>query len=72
MENTSFGNIVYDILVLVERFICVSFSHVCREGNKVAHHLAQLSSLFCETKLWFDEAPREVQKFVSADLLEDE
>lgn len=69
VETSSFGNLVYDILVLVASFNSVSFNHVCRDGNKVAHNLAHLSRSFSETRVWLEEVPREVQAFVSADLI---
>lgn len=68
VETTSFGNIVHDILVLVSSFNSVSFSHVCRDGNKVAHNLAQLSRSFMDTRVWIEEVPREVLSFVILDL----
>ncbi|XP_048498260.1 uncharacterized protein LOC125496752 [Beta vulgaris subsp. vulgaris] len=68
VETTSFGNLVSDLLVLVSSFSSVSFSHVCRDWNKVAHNLVQLSRSFTETRVWIEEVPREVQTFVSSDL----
>lgn len=56
-ETSSFGNIVADILV----FGCVCrrivFSHVCRDGNRVAHELAHLSKDYSEMRVWMEEAP---------------
>lgn len=40
LENSSFGNIVKDILDYVQAFNVVSFNHICRSGNTVAHNLA--------------------------------
>ncbi|KAL2903614.1 hypothetical protein RDABS01_002324 [Bienertia sinuspersici] len=45
-EPTGFGKIVQDIKVLASQCTDISFSHVKREGNKVAHHLAKLSGNF--------------------------
>ncbi|KAL2926351.1 hypothetical protein RDABS01_011624, partial [Bienertia sinuspersici] len=39
----------------------ISFSHVKREGNKVAHHLAKLSGNFGELRVWIEEVPEMVQ-----------
>lgn len=49
-ENTSFGNIVADILDAV--YICrrVVFNHVCMDGNRVAHKLAHLSREYNDIK----------------------
>ncbi|KAL2933158.1 hypothetical protein RDABS01_016277 [Bienertia sinuspersici] len=43
-EPTTLGKIVQDIKVLPSQCTDISFSHVKREGNKVAHHLAKLGS----------------------------
>ncbi|KAG8388125.1 hypothetical protein BUALT_Bualt02G0093200 [Buddleja alternifolia] len=43
--NSSFiSSLVSDIKCLVSNFICVSFSHVKRAGNRVAHSLARLAT----------------------------
>ncbi|XP_057250786.1 uncharacterized protein LOC130591474 [Beta vulgaris subsp. vulgaris] len=68
VETTSFGDLVFDILGLASRFSSISFSHVGRDGNKVAHNLAQLSRSFMETRVWIAKVPREVQTFVVSDL----
>ena len=67
-ENTSFGNIVADILNLVcvcHRFV---FNHVGRNGNRAAHKLAHLSREYSEMRVWIEEVPPGVLGDVLFDL----
>ena len=68
-ENSSFGNIIYDILEISKRCESIIFSHVCRTGNKVAHQLAQLSSSYHEVRVWIEEVPDIIRPFVMDDLI---
>ena len=70
LETSSFGNMIQDILVFSESFISVSFNHVCRDGNKVAHNLAQLSRSCNDIRIWMEEVPPEVEPFVRDDMVE--
>ena len=67
-ELSSFGNIVNDILLLVSSCNAFSVSHVGREGNWVAHHLAHGSLNYGGMRVWLEEAPDEVMQYVMADL----
>lgn len=68
MENSSFGTIVHDILTLGSHCNCISYSHVLRSGNQVAHMLAEQSRKFEEPRVWMEEGPSEIMSFVSHDL----
>ena len=50
MDNSlllaSFGLLIQDIKAYAEFFRCISFSHVHKEGNIVAHNLAIMSLVF--------------------------
>lgn len=72
VELSSFGNIVQDILVHNAVRPCLSFIHICRSGNKVAHSLVKLSRSFCSTRVWLADYPIELQPCISEDLLNDE
>lgn len=50
-ENSSFDNIVLDILELGKYCLSISYSHVCRSGNQVAHNLAKLSCNYGELRV---------------------
>ena len=41
MENSRGGHLIKDIAYLSNSFRSISFAHVCRQGNAVAHALAQ-------------------------------
>ena len=43
VEATAFGVIVHDILHLAKKCFSISYSHVKRSGNEVAHDLAKLT-----------------------------
>ncbi|KAL2939927.1 hypothetical protein RDABS01_001309, partial [Bienertia sinuspersici] len=49
-DSTSFGLIVQDILWQGSKCLSISYSHVKRNGNTVAHHLAKLSETFNELR----------------------
>ena len=68
-ENTSFGRIVADILKMVGTCNSVSFAHVCRGGNRVAHILAKLSKNFREMMVWMEEVPNEALTAVISDAM---
>ena len=68
-ENNSFGFIISDILWLCMSFLSISFSHVCREGNRVAHKLAHISKNFNGMRVWLEEVPDEVLADVNSDLI---
>lgn len=66
-EISPFGKIVSDIIEFASHCSCISFSHVKRQGNKVAHLLAQLCKSDMELRVWIDEAPVEVASAVLLD-----
>ncbi|XP_048498228.1 uncharacterized protein LOC125496729 [Beta vulgaris subsp. vulgaris] len=68
-ENNSFGFVISDILWLCMSFLSISFSHVCREGNRVAHKLAHISKNFNGMRVWLEEVPDEVLADVNSDLI---
>lgn len=64
-ENNSFGFIVSDILFLGNSCLSLSFNHVRREGNRVAHKFAHMSKEFREIRVWIEEVPNEAWSFVN-------
>ena len=71
-ENTSFGNIVFDIMELSKRCTRISYSHVGRKGNQVAHNLAGFNCKFREPRVWIEEGPPEILSLVIRDLIMNE
>ena len=68
-ENNGFDFVVKDILFLGSLCVSLSFNHVRRDGNRVAHKLAQMSKEFREMRVWIEDAPTEVWAFVNSDLI---
>ncbi|KAL2900832.1 hypothetical protein RDABS01_025914, partial [Bienertia sinuspersici] len=66
-EPSYFGLLVRDILYLAKQCKYITFSHVRREGNKVAHELAKISSNYGEMMIWMEECPDEVRSLVIMD-----
>lgn len=50
------GLILDDRKLLEAQFLCVSYAHVCREGNKVAHTLVKYALDHCD-QYWIEEVP---------------
>ena len=45
-----------------------SYSHIKREGNSVAHNLAQLTANIPNCVIWMEDVPSDVLSFYHADL----
>ncbi|XP_010681661.2 uncharacterized protein LOC104896591 [Beta vulgaris subsp. vulgaris] len=67
-DESSFGNVVEDILWLGCFFSSISFNHVRREGNRVAHTIAQRSKEYGCMRVWMEEVPPEAVACVISDL----
>ena len=63
----SFGHIVKDIESISGLLQTKSFSHVRREGNTVAHALAQRARLSFPILIWMEDVPPDIYHFVFAD-----
>lgn len=68
-EPTPFGKIVQDILNFASQGVHVSFSHVKRKGNEVAHSLAKLCKAKEGFNVWLEDFPSEIASTVSADMI---
>ncbi|XP_021737330.1 uncharacterized protein LOC110703860 [Chenopodium quinoa] len=65
---STIDSIVEDIVFCSSNFSSMFWSHVKRDENFVAHHLARLVPFGCE-QCWENHAPSEVSSYVFADLL---
>ena len=63
----SIGHIVKDIESISGLLQTKSFSHVRRQGNTVAHALAQRARLSFPVLIWMEDVPPDIFRFVSAD-----
>ena len=68
-DLSAHGLILKDIWHLCSLCQYVSFSFIRRNGNKVAHALAQRSLVFNVFTVWIEEAPQAVMNFVREDLV---
>lgn len=65
---TDLDSLLEDILVVSKKIAFVSWSHVGRDGNFIAHHLAKLVPFGTE-QVWENFCRREVESFVILDNL---
>ena len=64
----SYGLLLQDTLSLSSVFSKLSCSHTKREGNTVAHNLAQLAINLPNCVIWVEDIPSNVLSFYQADL----
>ncbi|KAL0004117.1 hypothetical protein SO802_011678 [Lithocarpus litseifolius] len=64
---TAFGHIVEDLYRLATSLRSVSFSHVRRNGNKVADKLAKLAKFLYEPQIWLEDIHNDASNFVILD-----
>ena len=62
------GHILKDILSYLNSFQSCSFSHIGRQGNAVAHALAQRAKVSCPLEVWMESVPPDVSSFVRSNL----
>lgn len=60
--------IIFDCLEYGKSMGCWSVQHVRRDGNKVAHGLAKLSSSFNEEMIWYHDFPSSIVNIARCDL----
>ena len=67
MENSCGGHIIKDILSQSNSFLSISFAHVDRQGNDVAHALAQRTRQYFSSQIWLECVPTDILSFVLDD-----
>ena len=67
MENSCRGHIIKDILSQSNSFLSISFAHVDRQGNDVAHALAQRARQYFSSQIWLECVPTDILSFVLDD-----
>ena len=63
-----FGLLLQDSLDISSRFSKLSYSHTEREGNTIAHNLAQLAFNLTNCVIWMEDIPSDVMTSYHADL----
>nr|XP_023897448.1 uncharacterized protein LOC112009346 [Quercus suber] len=64
-----FGHIVNDIHYLAFQFPMISFSHVRRHCNSVAHSIARRALSFSSLQVWMEDVPPEIADVLQTDLI---
>ena len=67
MEKFAVGHILKDTLSYVSLLKNYSFSHVNRQGNAVAHALAQRARLSFPVQVWMESVPPDLDAVILAD-----
>lgn len=65
---TDLDSILGDVLQICSSFTSISWSHVGREGNFVAHHLARIIP-FGDLQVWENHTPTDITPYVNMDYL---
>ena len=68
MQHSSVGHILKDTMSYVSSFQSYSFSHVGRQGNFVAHALAQRARLSFPIVVGKESVPPDIMTFVMSDI----
>ena len=67
MDHSEFGHILHDIKFLCSFFSCISFQHVRRQGNGLAHKLAR-RALSNPLDVWMESVPPNTVDVYNVDL----
>ncbi|KAL4273917.1 hypothetical protein GQ457_13G010390 [Hibiscus cannabinus] len=67
MDFSSVSSILFSIKDRARDFDLISFVHINRARNQVAHSLASLGKNFSSPQVWIEEAPLSVDSFVQRD-----
>ena len=62
------GHLIHDISTLKNSFQSISFSHVVRQGNTVAHALAERARHSFPLFVWVEHVPQDIVSFFLHDL----
>ena len=68
-ERAQGGHLIKDIAATKNSFQSISFSHVGRQGNAVAHALAQRARHSSPFSIWMEHVPHDIVSFLSFDFL---
>ena len=60
----SYGLLLQDALMMARSFTCISFQHVGRVGNNIAHNLARYACHVTGFSIWMEDVP--IQIFVAS------
>ncbi|KAK9986458.1 hypothetical protein SO802_031409 [Lithocarpus litseifolius] len=64
----SFAPLINDVSLFSSLYLELSYSHIRRDGNKVAHSLAKLALMTPDCTVWMEGVPSHTFRLVQADL----
>ena len=64
----SFAPLINDVSLFSSLFSELSYSHIRRDGNKVAHNLTRLVLITLDCTMWMEEVSSHTLHFIQADL----
>ena len=64
----SYAHLINEVSLFSDLFLELSYSHIRRDGNKVAHSLARLALTSPSCTVWMEDIPFHTLPFVQADL----
>jgi len=65
-----FGHVIKEIQGSCSSFTRISFQHVRREGNKLAHALARRAVVSADIDVWVEELPTDLEDVFQMDLID--
>ncbi|XP_030963939.1 uncharacterized protein LOC115985110 [Quercus lobata] len=68
MQHSSVGHILKDTMSYASCFQSCSFFHMGRQGNSIAHALAQRARLSFPIVVWMESVPLDIMSFVMSDI----
>ena len=63
------GLLVEDVKLVANSFVSLSYSHIKRNGNSVAHNLAKHAIRIPDFQVWMEDVPSHVVSFLHSDVV---
>ena len=64
------GLLVEDVKLFAKNFVRLSYSHIKRSGNSVAHNLAKHAIRIPDFQVWMEDVPSNVVSFLHLDVVD--
>nr|POE80721.1 hypothetical protein CFP56_73999 [Quercus suber] len=63
------GLLVEDVKLVANNFVSLSYSHIKRNGNSVAHNLVEHAIRIPDFQVWMEDVPSHVVSFLHSDVV---
>ncbi|XP_065616451.1 uncharacterized protein LOC136061926 [Quercus suber] len=63
------GLLVEDVKLVANNFVSLSYSHIKRSGNSVAHNLAKHAIRIPDFQVWMEDVPSHIVSFLHSDVV---